>query len=97
VACLFKARKISCDVVFATSTPLTIGIPGVFSAKKHKVPLVFEVRDLWPELPIAVGVIKNPVVIKLLKIFECWIYKNSAKIIALSPGMADGILSTGYN
>jgi glycosyltransferase involved in cell wall biosynthesis len=96
VACLFKSRRISCDVVFATSTPLTIGIPGVFSAKKHKVPLVFEVRDLWPELPIAVGVIKNPVVIKLLKIFERWIYKNSSKIIALSPGMADGVLSTGY-
>jgi|APSaa5957512535_1039671.scaffolds.fasta_scaffold03863_6 glycosyltransferase involved in cell wall biosynthesis len=96
VACFFKSRKISCDVVFATSTPLTIGIPGVFSARKHKVPLVFEVRDLWPELPIAMGVIKNPVVIKLLKIFESWIYRNSAKVVALSPGMAEGVLSTGY-
>jgi hypothetical protein len=37
------------DVVYATSTPLTIGIPGMLASAFHRVPLVFEVRDLWPE------------------------------------------------
>ena len=37
------------DVVFATSTPLTIGIPGLIAARARRVPFVFEVRDLWPE------------------------------------------------
>lgn len=50
-----KAAKIGGDVVFATSTPLTIAIPGVYASKRLKIPMVFEVRDLWPELPIAIG------------------------------------------
>jgi hypothetical protein len=41
------------DLVFATSTPLTVGIPGLKGAQALGVPFVFEVRDLWPELPIA--------------------------------------------
>ena len=39
------------DVVFATTTPLTAGIPGIFARSLGRKPFVFEVRDLWPELP----------------------------------------------
>ncbi|MBD3176836.1 MAG: glycosyltransferase, partial [Armatimonadia bacterium] len=49
------------DVVFATSTPLTIAYPGVGASRRHRCPMVFEVRDLWPELPIAVGALRDPV------------------------------------
>lgn len=55
-----RAASLRGDVVFATSTPLTIAIPGVFAARKLKVPMVFEVRDLWPEVPIAIGALRNP-------------------------------------
>ena len=48
-----KAATLPADVVFATSTPLTISLPGVYAARRQKVPMVFEVRDLWAELPIA--------------------------------------------
>ena len=44
------------DVVFATTTPLTAGIPGIFARWLTRKPFVFEVRDLWPELPKAMGV-----------------------------------------
>lgn len=91
-----KAREIGGDIVFATSTPLTISIPAVSTAKKLKVPMVFEVRDLWPELPIAIGAIKNPILKFLTKRLELFSYKNAAQIIALSPGMAEGVLKTGY-
>ncbi len=47
-----KAISIGGDVIFATSTPLTIAIPAIQAKKKLKIPMVFEVRDLWPELPI---------------------------------------------
>ena len=91
-----KAVFIGGDVVFATSTPLTIAIPGVRAAKKLKVPMVFEVRDLWPEVPIAIGALKNPLLIAAAKRLESFAYKNSARVIALSPGMADGVTKTGY-
>ncbi|MEG1313543.1 MAG: glycosyltransferase family 4 protein, partial [Bacilli bacterium] len=84
------------DIVFATSTPLTIALPAVLTAKKLNVPMVFEVRDLWPELPIAMGALRNKFTQKLAYILESWAYKNSESIIALSPGMKDGIVKTGY-
>lgn len=84
------------DVVFATSTPLTIALPAVSTAKKLKIPMVFEVRDLWPELPIAMGALKNKFTQKLAYLLESWAYKNSDSIIALSPGMRDGIVKAGY-
>lgn len=91
-----KASQIGGDLVFATSTPLTIAIPGVYTARKLSVPMVFEVRDLWPELPIAIGALKNSVTKYLAKKLEKFAYENSSHIIALSPGMAEGVIKTGY-
>ena len=84
------------DIVFATSTPLTIALPGVISSKRRQVPLVFEVRDLWPALPIAVGALRNPVVIRAARMLEKFAYKNSNHIVALSPGMKQGIVDSGF-
>jgi len=58
--------------------------------------MVFEVRDLWPELPIAIRAIKNPILKFAAKKLELWAYKNSNKIIALSPGMSEGVAKTRY-
>lgn len=89
-------RADNVDVVFATSTPLTIAIPGVIAKRKHKCPMVFEVRDLWPEMPIAIGALRNPLVIKIARMLENWAYSNSDHIIALSPGMKNGVVQTDY-
>lgn len=90
------AGGLDADIVFATSTPLTVGIPGVFGSRRLKAPFVFEVRDLWPELPVALGVVKNPLLIFAAKRLERWIYFNARHIVALSPGMKDGIAGTGF-
>ena len=91
-----KAISLKGDIVFATSTPLTIALPAVYTSKKLKIPMVFEVRDLWPEMPIAVGALKNPLVKFFAKKLETWAYTNSAAIVALSPGMKQGVIKTGY-
>ncbi|PMG80720.1 glycosyltransferase family 4 protein [Vibrio lentus] len=92
-----KSLNIKSDVVLATSTPLTIAIPGLIYSKFKKTPLVFEIRDLWPELPVAVGAIKNPMIIKLAEWFEKYTYRNSNRLIGLSPGMCDGITRHGIS
>ncbi|MBS0043581.1 glycosyltransferase family 4 protein [Shewanella sp. M16] len=92
-----KSLSIDADVVFATSTPLTIAIPGVLYSKIKKRPMIFEVRDLWPELPIAIGAIKNPLVIKFSKWLEKYAYRNASHLIGLSPGMCDGITRQGID
>lgn len=91
-----KVASLQGDVVFATSTPLTIALPAVLTARKLKVPMVFEVRDLWPEMPIAMGALKNPGLKLLAKHLENWAYQNAAAVVALSPGMKEGVLKTGY-
>lgn len=91
-----KAISIGGDLVFATSTPLTIAIPGIITSKKLKIPMVFEVRDLWPEMPIALGILKNPLLKLLAKKLEKFAYFSSKAVVALSPGMKAGVLATKF-
>ncbi len=88
-----KEREI--DFVIATSTPLTIGFPALVLKKWRKIPYLFEVRDLWPEVPIQMGGLKNKQAIKFAKWFEKTIYKNASHIVALSPGMQEGVIEAG--
>ncbi|HIF09408.1 MAG TPA: glycosyltransferase WbuB, partial [Sneathiellales bacterium] len=92
-----KAMSLEGDVVFATSTPLTIALPGVFTAWRRRIPMVFEVRDLWPELPIAVGALKGRIPIALARWLERFAYRNATRVVALSQGMKDGVVRIGYH
>ena len=83
------------DLVFATSTPLTAGIPGILAKIIRRKPFVFEVRDLWPELPKAMGVIKNPLALHLMDWLEWISYKSAKGCIGLSPGIVKGITGRG--
>lgn len=89
-----KAVKLRGDVVFATSTPLTIAIPGIIASKLNNIPMVFEVRDLWPEVPIALGAVSNKIIIAMCKWLEKFAYSNSKYIVALAPGMKESIQKT---
>lgn len=82
-------RQKDIDVVFATSTPLTVAIPGLIVSFFKRKPLVFEVRDIWPESAVGSGALKNKFVIKLLEWFERLVYRRSQRIIALSHRMKD--------
>ncbi|GAA0499174.1 glycosyltransferase WbuB [Paractinoplanes deccanensis] len=86
-----KAAALKAELVFATSTPLTVAVPGVVAAKLRRVPFVFEVRDLWPEVPIEMGALRNPVTRRLAGALATFAYRNAAEVVALSPGMAAGI------
>lgn len=85
------------DVLFATTTPLTAGIPGIFAKWLRGKPFVFEVRDLWPELPRAMGVITNPFVLKAMSVLEWASYRSATRCIGLSPGIVDGIARRGVD
>jgi glycosyltransferase involved in cell wall biosynthesis len=91
-----KAASLKGDIVFATSTPLTIAIPGIYAKRRNKIPMVFEVRDLWPKGPISQGVLTNPFMIAGAEWLEDFAYRNSSHIIALSPGMKEGIVEAGF-
>ncbi|KAA5544036.1 glycosyltransferase family 4 protein [Adhaeribacter rhizoryzae] len=81
------------QLCYATSTPLTVGLVAIALKKFRQIPFYFEVRDLWPEAPIQLGYIRNIWVQHLLYIFEHYIYRQADKVIALSPGILEGIKS----
>lgn len=91
-----RAAQLRGDVVFATSTPLTIALPAVHAARRARCPMVFEVRDLWPAVPIAIGAIRNPIAIRAARWLERYAYRNAARVVALAPGMRDEVVATGY-
>lgn len=78
------------DLLFATSTPLTAGVPGIVMKWFRKKKFVFEVRDLWPELPKALGM-KNPFLIGGMSVLEWLSYHFADACIGLSPGICEGI------
>ena len=89
--CTKYALKEDYDVLFATSTPLTAGIPGILmKLLGRKKKFIFEVRDLWPELPKALG-ITNPFWIGCMSILEWLSYHLADGCIGLSPGICEGI------
>lgn len=95
----FRSVKIALteqyDLVFATTTPLTAGIPGILARWLRGKPFVFEVRDLWPELPKAMGVIKNPVLLWAMGVLEWASYRSAHRLVGLSPGIVKGIQEKG--
>ncbi len=80
------------DLVYSSSTPLTVAFPALIRKWFRGTKFIFEVRDLWPEAPIQLGFIKNKWMIKFLRWFEKITYQNAVHIIALSPGMKQGVL-----
>ena len=78
------------DLLFATSTPLSVGIPGICAKLFRRKKFIFEVRDLWPELPRALGM-KNPFLLIGMSILEWMSYHAADRAIGLSPGICDGI------
>jgi glycosyltransferase involved in cell wall biosynthesis len=79
------------DLVYASSTPLTVGLIALALRRFQKLPYVFEVRDLWPEAPIQLGYLNNPLLQWGAKYLEKSIYDKALHIVALSPGMQEGI------
>ncbi len=85
------------DVVFATSPPLTMALPAIVAARRWRAPLVFEVRDLWPEAPIQMGALRSPCAQRLARWLERAVYRSATEIVALSPGMRDGVIAAGVD
>jgi glycosyltransferase involved in cell wall biosynthesis len=81
----------NCDIVLASSGPISAGIPALIAKKFRKKPFIFEVRDLWPGVVEEIGIIKNKLVLNLAYRFEKYCYQNAEEVVALSPGMEKNI------
>jgi len=93
IMCILVAHKQKFTHLYASSTPLTVGIPALYLSYLKSTPMIFEVRDLWPHVPISMGIIKNRVIIYLSQFLEKLIYDYSSLIVTLSPDMSKFIIN----
>ena len=88
-----RVKKV--DLVWGTSPPIFQGWTAWMLARLKRVPFLFEVRDLWPEFAIAVGVLKNPTLIKMSLWLEKFLYRHADRVIVNSPGFIEHVKSRG--
>lgn len=91
----FKVKKI--DVIYAVSTPLTVGLLGYVISRVRGIPFVFEVTDIWPDAPVACGVVKNRLLIRLAHWLEMFCYQTAAHIVVLGSSARDNIIAKGVD
>ena len=92
VISIYFALTLKFDVIICSSGPITIGLPGVIAKFfRRKKRFVFEVRDLWPDGAIQLGLIKNNAMKKLAYYFEKCCYQSAGLVVTCSPGMTEQI------
>lgn len=77
--------------VYAISVPLTIAIPARWISARRRIPYFFEVGDLWPDAPIQMGFLRNPVTTQFLFQLERKTYRKAKGVVAMSPSIADAV------
>jgi glycosyltransferase involved in cell wall biosynthesis len=90
LACREVLRR-DTELIFASSTPLTVSLPALGARWLKGTPYVFEVRDLWPDLPIEMGILRNPLLRGALLFWEATVYRWAWRLVALAPGIQSGI------
>ncbi len=83
------------DLVWGTSPPIFQGVTAWALARIKGAKFLFEVRDLWPQFAIAVGVLKNPILIVLSEWLERFLYRGADRVMVNSPGFLQPVSSRG--
>jgi len=82
--CLFFARR--ADVMYVYHPPLTTGVVAVVVRFFRKIPVVYDVQDMWPDTLKSTGMINNERVLNIIGWVANWVYKRVDRIVVLSPG-----------
>lgn len=83
------------DAVWGTSPPIFQGWTAWCLARLKGKPFLFEIRDLWPEFAIGIGVLKNKVLIKMSYWLESFLYRHADRIVVNSPGFFPFVTKQG--
>lgn len=79
------------DVVMAMSPPLTLGPAALGVGTRWRVPVVFNVQDVFPDVAVELGAIRNPRVIATASRLERFVYDRSDAVTVLSDDLADNV------
>ena len=83
------------DIVWGTSPPIFQGVTAWVLARLKGARFLFEVRDLWPKFAVAVGVLRNPLLIQASEWLECFLYRRADVVMVNSPGFVGHVMARG--
>lgn len=75
------------DLIYATSPPLFVGLAALAISRLRRIPLVFEVRDIWPESAVLLGELNNRRAIALSQQLERACYARAQRIVVVTEGI----------
>lgn len=81
------------DIIYAYSPPLFLGFTGYVISRIKRIPFIFNVQDIYPEIAVNYGIIRNRTIIKILEAFEKWIYRKARKVTVISPGFKQNLIN----
>lgn len=90
---LLRAGK--ADYVVVESPPLFLGMTAYLYGRWKKVPYILSVSDLWPESAVALGLVKNPTLIRWTRALELFLYRHAAFVSGVTEGICRSIAETG--
>jgi glycosyltransferase involved in cell wall biosynthesis len=85
------------DLIMGTTPPIFQSFSAWFVAFVRRKPFLLEVRDLWPEFAISMGVIKNPLVIALAHWLERFLYARATHVLVNSPAYKEYLVAKGVS
>lgn len=92
---LFRAKRP--DVIYAYHPPLTTGISALFLRLFRRVPVVYDIQDMWPDTLAATGMLNNKKLLARIGRVCNWVYKHMDRIIVLSPGFKRLLVERGVS
>jgi len=83
------------DLVMGTTPPIFQAVSAWAVALLRRKPFLLEVRDLWPEFGVSMGVLTNPMLITLGRWLEKFLYSRATHILVNSPAYKEYMIGKG--
>ncbi len=83
------------DILIATSPQFFVAVAGYVISRIKRCRFVFEVRDVWPEEIVAVGALKNGLIIRALEALEMFLYRKADLVVAVAQGTIEILTERG--
>lgn len=97
VRAVWYGRKVkNADVIFASSPQFFCGVAGALLSKILNKPFVLEIRDIWPESIIAVGLLRNKFLIWILEHLEKWMVQTARQVVVVTKGIENHVKYLGH-
>lgn len=87
--------RLEYDCVVGTSPPPTVGLPALLAARRRRVPFVLDIRDIWPEVIVQSGRLRNPLLIRSIEAVAHFLYRAATRITTVTEGWRARLIELG--